>query len=150
LQVAGKYAAAGDVASAKAILGVGRGGRGSLITDPEHAVDAAKLIQAAESEHNQRAFAANTKTISALDVKFAEGRGDERDFEDLKHMGISDEAIVEARKTNELKREENLQKLWDAVRQGPLPQAIRDRQTRQLLGHDRGRRGRRDAHLHRP
>jgi hypothetical protein len=114
LQVAGKYAAAGDVDSAKAILSVGRGGRGSLITDPEHSVDAAKLIQAAESEHNQRAFAANTKTISELDVKFAEGRGDERDFEDLKHMGISDAAIVEARKTNELKREENLQKLWAA------------------------------------
>jgi hypothetical protein len=111
LNVANMYATRGDVDSVKTILNVGRGGRGSLLADPEHAVNASRAIQAAEATHNERAFSENKKNIADIETRVNQGIATEDDYSTMEKMGISDAAIVQQRVENETRREAALQKL---------------------------------------
>jgi hypothetical protein len=111
MNVANMYATRGDVDATKTVLSVGRGGRGSLLTDPEHAVNASKAIQVAEATHNERAFSENKKHIADIETRVNQGIATEDDYSTMEKIGISDAAIVQSRVENETRREAALQKL---------------------------------------
>jgi hypothetical protein len=111
MNVANMYATRGDVDSVKTILSVGRGGRGSLLSDPEHAVNASRAIQAAEATHNEKALAANKKNIADIESRVNQGIASEDDYAKMEKMGIPDQAIIQQRVENETRREAALQKL---------------------------------------